>query len=266
MEYPPHIKFKDTQQEYVPVVDAPYPKDKKFTYWGGDNPSSSFFYDSLSRGSIIMCENRVYGIVEARQHGVLVRYDDNSGVMLYEWEHVAPVRIDGYFLERLDFAKSHATLHIEGRLEGKVVHPWVKEIAHGMMLYYVISTGDLVIGDICFPKKVRYVHEMQYFLLGLTGDISMKSLHVNTGTLKMMKKRREEGHIAGKTFRTPTQLDFQNRQRQVYQSRHQKRRYVKKKVITPNGTDYIATKRARGYKYISEEDKRFMEENPEFFQ
>lgn len=265
-ELPPHLKFKDTEQEYIPVVDAP--DFDMAEMCGGKYKiiSVSEMRDTLMVGDLINCEGVLYSVLENRRHGVVVQYSALHSPMLYEWRSVSPVFIYIDLLLRMGFTKSHSKAQFNGKILLGMRGLYEYPLDYGLKLYFSFSQNVAIIGDILLPGKIYLFHELQHLVYGITRDRLSRAITRLVVSNNKKKAFNHEGYLIAKRVKTPDRYDTLrlDKGQHFYKNYVEKRRYTKKKVITPDGYKFI--KKGKGtYHALNDHDRKFMEDNPEYF-
>jgi ASC-1-like (ASCH) protein len=256
-EYPEGTKFKKVKQEYIPVVKA---KKRTAQY----RPASEL-HSELRFGDLIIYNHTVYGVIEVRKHGVLVKQDHISRVMMIEWSYVNALPISAYWLARFSFFKKDFELEIDYER----VYFASRELWKGYWLHIGLNIGYVVIQDTVVYRQVRYMHEVQDIIYAFTGQYGQKtplpsSFIRQTSFSDYFKAAYEEGFFPPRHKILPEMFDNVRPNIHEYNNGYRSRRFAKIDFVTQDGVETGRTTRL-GRK-LSIQDKKFMEDNPELFQ
>ena len=235
-EYPEGFKFKYIEQEYIPVLDLPDSEIRK-------NTQCSDMMMRLTYGDLISANGYVYGVLEVRRHGVLVKHDVNSRVFMIQWKHVAPVHAGVLWLLRLGFRKKQYRMVIDNskvEMYSLEIMPevWVHTDSTGL--------GYTMVNEILLEKRLTKIHQVQNLLYSLTGDY-YKKMPANPEVTADLKKvlfeaiprleeqLHKEAFIPDRLKNIPAKYDNLRDDLFAYASEYERLRYIRRKVVVPSG-------------------------------
>jgi hypothetical protein len=225
---PKNQKYVYTHQQYIPVV-----KDVVRTKSG-----VRFGVHGLTMGSVISYKDRLYSILEIRQHGVVIREDAYSDPYMIVWNSFIPARITKALLKRMNFVMTQMRFSFRK----KEIRVYTKRIGFDLFAHYEITKGMLIIGDVLLYRRIRYVHELQHLLYALSGDVRDKYF-----VFKNKSRFYTDGYIANMMDIKPVKKPMDNILHTETES--DKRRFRSKKFVTPTGMKKLVT-RPKNLKHV----------------
>jgi hypothetical protein len=262
--YPADVEFEDIPQEYIPVIKPRY----RSGYSKGI--ANGMMYAGLSYGDIIRHDKYIYGVLEVRHHGVVIKRSEKSSVMLLDWRDVYPVPLNKYYLYRMGFINKNFRAYITKQY----CRFYSKRLWKDYWIHVNPSKGYVILNDSVIQHRFKFLHELQAFLFNITGEWTSKMFVPKDNCVPMMmhvtmRSPLNEGFLPNIISMLPTQYDNTYSFIQSYPSEYIKTRVLLKRFVTRNGTEsfYHGLNQKKhdvnwiDKEMIQEEMRKFEEEN-----